>query len=60
MTPDDRVAWMRRLGVIQATWTDGDLTSCLLGPEPEPITDTPAPSAEARRKDDDDILFGAS
>jgi hypothetical protein len=33
-TADDKVAWMRERGVIQAQWSvDGDVTMLLLGPE---------------------------
>ena len=33
MTADERIAWMRRLGVIHATWDGDTLTAATLGPD---------------------------
>lgn len=49
MNNDEKISWMRRLGVVQAAWSaDGALSSCMLGPEPVPEDDR----APAPRRDD--------
>lgn len=65
MSSDDCVAWMRRVGAVQAKWTpEGILTECVLGPEPEspmaPPPERPASTDDKKPNHEEELLFGAA
>lgn len=60
MNPDEKVAWMRAVGAIQAQWSiDGELTMCVLGPVPGGTVDD-TKTINHPEPDEESMLFASS
>ena len=58
---NEKIAWMRAQGIIQAQWSvDGDLTMAIIGPPVAPLEDDKAPAAPHNEPSFEDLLLASA